>query len=91
MQPQSPFALFSIDHLLSEEERAIRDVVRSFVDDQVRPYVADWFEAGSIPAHWVPRAIDMSAYSTFLDLFVKRRGTPEKPFWDEVRRDLLRH
>lgn len=50
MQPQSPFALFSIDHLLSEEERAIRDVVRSFIDAQVRPYVADWFEAGSIPA-----------------------------------------
>ena len=50
MQPQSPFALFSIDHLLSEEERAIRDVVRSFIDDEVRPYVADWFEAGSIPA-----------------------------------------
>ncbi len=50
MEIQSPFALFSIDHLLSEEERAIRDVVRSFVDDQVRPYVADWFEAGHIPA-----------------------------------------
>ena len=50
MQPQSPFALFSIDHLLSEEERAIRDVVRSFIDAEVRPYVADWFEAGSIPA-----------------------------------------
>ena len=50
MQPQSPFALFSIDHLLSEEERAIRDVVRSFIDAQVRPYVADWFETGSIPA-----------------------------------------
>ena len=50
MEIQSPFALFSIDHLLSEEERAIRDVVRSFVDDQVRPNVADWFEAGHIPA-----------------------------------------
>ena len=50
MEIQSPFALFSIDHLLSEEERAIRDVVRSFVDDQVRPYVADWFETGHIPA-----------------------------------------
>jgi glutaryl-CoA dehydrogenase len=50
MEILSPFALFSIDHLLSEEERAIRDVVRSFVDDQVRPYVADWFEAGHIPA-----------------------------------------
>ena len=50
MEIQSPFTLFSIDHLLSEEERAIRDVVRSFVDDQVRPYVADWFETGHIPA-----------------------------------------
>ena len=50
MQPQSPFALFSIDHILYEEERAIRDVVRSFIDVEVRPYVADWFETGSIPA-----------------------------------------
>ncbi len=48
--PQSPFALFAIDHLLSEEERAIRDVVREYVDDGIKPKVADWFEAGQIPA-----------------------------------------
>ena len=48
--PQSPFGLFSIDHLLSEEERAIRDVVREYVDERIRPDVADWFEAGRIPA-----------------------------------------
>jgi glutaryl-CoA dehydrogenase len=48
--PQSPFGLFAIDHLLSEEERAIRDVVREFVDTEVRPNVADWFDAGAIPA-----------------------------------------
>ena len=48
--PQSPFALFSIDRLLSEEERAIRDVVREFVDDGIKPFVGDWFEQGSIPA-----------------------------------------
>ena len=48
--PQSPFGLFSIDHLLSEEERAIRDVVREYVDERIRPNVADWFEEGKIPA-----------------------------------------
>jgi len=48
--PQSPFGLFAIDHLLSEEERAIRDVVREYVDAEIRPNVADWFESGRIPA-----------------------------------------
>ncbi|MBK6764093.1 MAG: acyl-CoA dehydrogenase family protein [Micrococcales bacterium] len=48
--PQSPFQLFDIDHLLSEEERAIRDVVRDYVETRIKPQVADWFEAGEIPA-----------------------------------------
>ena len=48
--PQHPFELFAIDHLLSEEERAIRDVVRTYVDMQIRPRIADWFETGEIPA-----------------------------------------
>lgn len=47
---QSPFELFAIDSLLSEEERSIRDVVRDFVDERIRPEVEQWFEAGSIPA-----------------------------------------
>ena len=49
MQVQDVFTLFSIDHLLSEEERAIQGVVRNFVDDQIRPYVADWFEQATLP------------------------------------------
>jgi glutaryl-CoA dehydrogenase len=48
--PQSPFGLFAIDHLLSEEERAIRDVVREYVDSGIKPKVADWFDSGTIPA-----------------------------------------
>ena len=48
--PQHPFELFAIDHLLSEEERSIRDVVRTYVDAQIRPRIADWFETGEIPA-----------------------------------------
>jgi len=50
MQVQDVFTLFAIDHLLSEEERAIQGVVRNFVNDQIRPYVADWFEEGTLPA-----------------------------------------
>jgi glutaryl-CoA dehydrogenase len=49
-QPIAPLALFAIDSLLSEEERAIRDVVRGFVDTRIRPSIADWFETGTIPA-----------------------------------------
>ncbi len=53
--PQSPFGLLDIDRLLSEEERAIRDVVREFVDSEIRPKVADWFEDGRIPARELAR------------------------------------
>ena len=55
--PQSPFGLFAIDHLLSEEERSIRDVVRTFVDDRIKPHIADWFEAGQIPARELAREL----------------------------------
>ncbi len=48
--PQSPFGLFAIDSLLSEEERAIRDVVREYVADRITPNVEEWFESGEIPA-----------------------------------------
>jgi glutaryl-CoA dehydrogenase len=48
--PQHPFELFAIDHLLSEEEKSIRDVVRTYVDEQIKPRIADWFETGEIPA-----------------------------------------
>jgi len=48
--PQHPFALFAIDSLLSAEEREIRDVVRSYVDAEIKPHVATWFEEGTIPA-----------------------------------------
>ena len=68
MQPQSPFALFAIDHLLSEEERAIRDVVRSYVEQQIKPNIADWFEAGHIPARELAKGLgDLVVLGMHLD------------------------
>jgi glutaryl-CoA dehydrogenase len=44
-----PEDYLNIDSRLSEEEIAIRDVVRSFVQNRVEPHVADWFEEGRSP------------------------------------------
>ena len=38
-----------VDALLSEEEIAVRQTVRDFCADKIAPYVADWYEQGSLP------------------------------------------
>jgi glutaryl-CoA dehydrogenase len=48
--PQTPLGLFATDSLISEEDRAIRDTVRRYVEDKVKPKLADWYEAGAVPA-----------------------------------------
>jgi glutaryl-CoA dehydrogenase len=47
--PVRPLDLLDLDALHSEEELAVRDVVRRVVDERVRPYVADWYERGHVP------------------------------------------
>ncbi|OFE15387.1 acyl-CoA dehydrogenase [Humibacillus sp. DSM 29435] len=48
--PLSPLHLFDTDSLIGEDDRSIRDTVRRFVDDRIRPEVAQWYESGSLPA-----------------------------------------
>ena len=45
-----PLDFLATDALLSDEERAIRDTVRRFVSEQVKPYVGEWFEQRRSPA-----------------------------------------
>ncbi len=52
---RTPFELFAVDGLLSEEERAMRDTVRAFVQARVRPHLADWYESATIPARELAR------------------------------------
>jgi glutaryl-CoA dehydrogenase len=47
--PQHPFDLYSIDSLFNEEQLAIRDVARDFVNDRIKPHISQWFEDGTIP------------------------------------------
>jgi glutaryl-CoA dehydrogenase len=46
--------LLRVDDQLTEEERLVRDTVRAFAADQIMPYIADWFEAGTLPRELVP-------------------------------------
>ena len=47
-RPADPLDLLELDSLLTPDERAVRDTVRTFCDRRVDPYVAEWFERGEI-------------------------------------------
>ena len=53
--PVAALDLIAADALLSEDERAIRATVRTFLDREVRPHVAEWYEAGELPARELAR------------------------------------
>ena len=35
--------------MVDDEERAIRDTVRAFGDDRIRPEIAEWYERADVP------------------------------------------
>jgi glutaryl-CoA dehydrogenase len=45
-----PLDLLDLDHLLSDEERAVRDTARDWVKSRVLPDIAEWFERGELPS-----------------------------------------
>ena len=53
--PQTPLELFATDHLIGDEERDIRDTVRAYVEKEIKPHLADWYESGQIPARELAR------------------------------------
>jgi glutaryl-CoA dehydrogenase len=42
--------LLGLDEDISEEDRLLRDTVRKFADDRLRPNIQEWFESGTLPA-----------------------------------------
>lgn len=47
--------LLGIDSLFSQQERDMQASVRSLLDEAVRPELAQWYEAGSLPARELAR------------------------------------
>ncbi|MFE3289485.1 acyl-CoA dehydrogenase family protein [Rhodococcus sp. NPDC059234] len=56
-QTQSVAELFALESLISDEERQIRDTVRRYAADRIRPHIADWFEAGRLPVRELAREL----------------------------------
>ena len=54
--------LLELDALLTEEERLVRDTVRAFVDDKVKPIIEECHREGRTPLELVP---EMGALNLF--------------------------
>ncbi len=52
--------------LLSEDERAVRDTVRRWVDDEVLPVIGDHYVQGKFPLHLVPKMAELGLFGANL-------------------------
>jgi glutaryl-CoA dehydrogenase len=57
---------YDIDGLLGEEERAVRDTVRAWVDDQLMPVIGDAYVAGKFPKQLVPGMAELGLFGANL-------------------------
>src|SRR5688500_16344539 len=62
-----PLDFLALDALLDDEERAIRDTVRSFVREKVLPEVGDWFEQGILPRELLAELAKLGLFGMHLD------------------------
>ena len=57
----------AVDELLTDEERLIRDTVRTFTREKILPGIADWFEAGTFPIEMAKEMGAMGLLGMHLD------------------------
>src|SRR5512134_2290996 len=57
---------YDVNSLLSEEERAVRDTVRDWVDAELMPVIAEHYLEGSFPKHLVPRMAELGFFGANL-------------------------
>src|SRR5438477_2369875 len=57
---------FNIDSQLSEDERAVRDSVRHFVDDRVLPIIGKCYVEGRFPKELVPEMAELGVFGANL-------------------------
>lgn len=57
---------YSVDSLLGEDERAIRDTVRRWVEDDVIPIIGDHYVQGRFPLHLVPKMGELGLFGSNL-------------------------
>lgn len=58
---------YVMESLLTEEEKTIRDEVRSFVDKKAMPLIADHFDRGVFPMELIPYMAGMGLFGLHVD------------------------
>ena len=53
---------YDTNSLLSEDERAVRDTVRRWVDEEVLPIIGDHYVQGKFPLHLVPKMAELGLF-----------------------------
>jgi glutaryl-CoA dehydrogenase len=61
-----PIDVLGVGELFSDEERMVRDTVRQFVDDKVRPNVGRWFADGTFPGELAPELGQLGLFGMHL-------------------------
>jgi len=67
VQMPSATDLYNIDHILSEEERMVRDTIRKFVHERVLPVIGVHFEAGTFPHDLIPAIAELGLLGMHID------------------------
>jgi len=57
---------YDVNGLLSEEERAVRDTVRAWVDDQLMPVIGEAYIAGKFPKQLIPGMAELGLFGANL-------------------------
>src|SRR5881398_4056755 len=57
---------YNIDSALSEEERAVRDTIRAFVDEKVLPIIGDSYIQGKFPKQLIPAMAELGMFGANL-------------------------
>ena len=63
----SPMDFYNLDHLLTEDERLVRDTVRTFVRERVLPVIGEAFEEGVFPRQLIPEIAEMGLLGMHLE------------------------
>jgi glutaryl-CoA dehydrogenase len=62
-----PHDFLAVDGLLDQDERDIRDTVRAFAETELAPYVADWYDEGTLPDDLGPKLGKLGLLGMHLD------------------------
>jgi len=57
---------YQLDTLLSEEERAVRDTVRAWVDEHLMPVIGEYYIEGKFPKQLIPGMAELGLYGANL-------------------------